>query len=83
VPSICFYENRIVLIDKSREQLHAYMRVSHLVYITVNIQNKSVERNEIHILCSARCLLGSCCSPGNLTEGIEHDVIEIFRCAGP
>jgi hypothetical protein len=80
MPSTDFYENRIVLIDESREKLHVYMRVSNLVYITVDIQNKCIERNEMHILSPARCLLKSCCSPGNLTEEIEQDVTEIFRC---
>jgi hypothetical protein len=56
------------------------MRVSHLVYITVNIQNKGTERNVINIFCPARCFLTSCSSPGNLAEGIEHGVTEIFRC---
>jgi len=80
MPSIDLYENRIVLTDKAREELLAYMRVSNLLYVTVNIQNKGEERNEMHILCPALCLLKPGCSPGNLTGGIEHDVTKIFRC---
>jgi hypothetical protein len=84
MPLIDFYENRIVLIDKSREKLHVYMRMSNLVYITMDIQNKCIERNEMHILCPARWLLKSCCSPGNLTEGGRtRRVRNISLCAGP